>query len=1236
MGQRRILVIASQCEALRHLDFLPQVAQDLYGVMTDPDRGGCVPAVAEQGLLVDPTTSDARKAIKDAFRRASVDGATLLFAWIGHGEFTGNDFYLLPRDAELPPDSDSAIHLVHLIKEQHARSGGIDGLAVLLDTCYSGVAAHDATRAWVGELGGTLRFDLLSAAADRPAADGCFSRSLTGLLKEGVASEPSEFLGCAHVRPLIEDRCPNQVPQNPSYNADHQADRGLFLARNVARAPREEPWARTYLADQIERLTFAYQVTPALAELVRLSNAHRCVAVVGDAGTGKSGLAAALAWPRITAGIVPGDFVHALSLITEASSPTGLARELSKQLRKSLGADFEVAIEKFKRETPLDERERITPLIAEVLEPLAHLDPFRPVRFVIDGLDRLAVGMREGVDEFLDLLASHEALAHARLVVTCRPETRIPEPAEEFRLGPTPDAHLQDYLARRQARDVAREPIVAKARGNWLVARLLADFVADEPEADLARLPSDLKEVYDEMLDRALGAEADAARPVLDLLAAGGAGPVLPLALLASALDQLGSPAKPARIRDLLVRLRGLVVRSAAGTDDEHVGLFHQTLVEHIAFRDDGAAAMAAAHRAMVQALASLAPPGQGNPKDPLQRYAAAKEAEHLWALGELDEIMDSLVNRESNSPAMNIQRWRAWTGRLAEEIGADNPYTLLAKAKTAWWSGEAQDNRDVIAELRAALPVFEKEIGPDHAAILMMRATIAQSVGASGDLAGAAAAFAELLPAYERAFGANHPQTLALQANGLRFLGESGRFAEACAGYEALVPKMEEVYGAEDETTLTARMNLATFRIHAVGVREALRDLAALLPLMERVLGPDHSKTLTARNNYVTLTGQAGDYREALRLFDDLLPRLETAFGPDHPTTLIARNVAAITTGQSGDHAGGVAGLQASLPRLEAVVGPDHPEVVSGQSQLAIMRGRLGQVDAALQTLEALLPRLDRVLGAAHVATLVARESAARFTGQLGRYRNAQEKFAVLVPQVEAALGPAHPLTLTAKNGAAFVLGRAGHHAEAIASLAPVLDTMEQVLGKDHAETLTARSHLAYFTGMSTGAQAGERVYEALLPDLDRALGPRHPTTLIARSGHAEAVGRAGGFDSGAALLRELVPQLDQVLGADHEHTRTARHNLALFLGLSGSLAEAIGMYKGTLEKCDEETLRGDASTVTARANHALFVDRSGDAVRAVELYRAVLPDAARVLGEDDPNTRGMRKRLAEMGAAP
>src|SRR5262249_32857939 len=138
MGERRILVIGSQCEALGdacRLRFLPQAAQDLYAVMTDPGRGACVSALEGSGLLIDPTVESAKRAINSAYLRAARDEATLFISYIGHGEKIEEDFYLLPQDAKTNPlSSDTAVHFVNLIKEaQRSAPGQVDGLGVLVD-----------------------------------------------------------------------------------------------------------------------------------------------------------------------------------------------------------------------------------------------------------------------------------------------------------------------------------------------------------------------------------------------------------------------------------------------------------------------------------------------------------------------------------------------------------------------------------------------------------------------------------------------------------------------------------------------------------------------------------------------------------------------------------------------------------------------------------------------------------------------------------------------------------------------------------------------------------------------------------------------------------------------------------------------------------------------------------------------------------------------------------------------
>ena len=566
MGQRRILVIGSQCGALGHLAFLPGAAHALHAVMTDPERGACISALPGDGLLIDPSVQEAKDAIKAAYRSAAKDEATLFIAYVGHGERAGDDFYLLPRDAENPPDSETAVHLTKVIKEAHDKAAGrVDGLGVLVDACYSGVAGFGAAQSWVRDLKGTLRFEMLTAAeADLPAWDGCFTRTLANILHQGVSEIPSEHLHCAHLRPLVERSCPHQVPQHPAYNPDET----LWLARNAARNP--EPWSQTPLADEIQQLTLSYQATPALADLVARSLTAHCVAVVGEAGTGKSALAAALAWPCVADAMVPARFIHAIALLTEATTPHGLARTLTDQLGRSLPG-FSDAQSTFARETPYAEQQRLGTLEKQLIGPLQRLEPTAEVRLVVDALDRLATGARGSVMDALDRLGE---IPWVRLVVSARPDTPLPRTASIYPLALAPNDKVRQYLIRREVPASRQDEVVQAARGSWLVARVLADLLCEHPESTISTGLLALGDAYDELLARSGATDDAGAEKVLVILAAAGAGPLLPLQLLCAASERLGGPSTPALVRDQLVRLRGLAVRAAAGTTEEHTGLF--------------------------------------------------------------------------------------------------------------------------------------------------------------------------------------------------------------------------------------------------------------------------------------------------------------------------------------------------------------------------------------------------------------------------------------------------------------------------------------------------------------------------------------------------------------------------------------------------------------------------------------------------------------------------------------
>jgi hypothetical protein len=103
MGERRVLVIGSQCKALGDLLFLPKAAEELYAVLTDPGRGACKSALEQSGLLINPTVKDAKDASKSAYRRAAKDEATLFIAFMGHGASPEKslDLFLMPSDAKI-------------------------------------------------------------------------------------------------------------------------------------------------------------------------------------------------------------------------------------------------------------------------------------------------------------------------------------------------------------------------------------------------------------------------------------------------------------------------------------------------------------------------------------------------------------------------------------------------------------------------------------------------------------------------------------------------------------------------------------------------------------------------------------------------------------------------------------------------------------------------------------------------------------------------------------------------------------------------------------------------------------------------------------------------------------------------------------------------------------------------------------------------------------------------------
>jgi hypothetical protein len=311
---------------------------------------------------------------------------------------------------------------------------------------------------------------------------------------------------------------------------------------------------------------------------------------------------------------------------------------------------------------------------------------------------------------------------------------------------------------------------------------------------------------------------------------------------------------------------------------------------------------------------------------------------------------------------------------------GAEDPYTLTARASLASWTGWAGDAAGARDQYTALVPVRERVSGAEHPETLTARANLAQWTGRAGDAAGARDQFAAMVPIRERVIGAEHPDTLAARANLASWTGQAGDTAGARDQFAALMPIRERVSGAEQPETLTARGNLARWTGQAGDGAGARDQFAALVPVFERVLGAEHPHTLTTRGNLASWTGQAGDAAGARDQYTALVPIRERVSGAEHPDTLTTRANLASWTGQAGDAAGARDQYTALVPIRERVIGAEHPDTLITRGQLASWTGRAGDAAGARDQYAALVPVLERVIGAEHPYTLTARANLARW----------------------------------------------------------------------------------------------------------------------------------------------------------------------------------------------------------------------------------------------------------------
>ncbi|MGW4133772.1 FHA domain-containing protein [Amycolatopsis japonica] len=958
------MVVASQCDSLNLLSFLPDAGHQVSTALLDPEIGGCVPALEDgRGLLVDPTMVELDDALVEAFERASEDEATLFLSLVGHGEYADDDFYFLTKDTGLPVDSRRSFLFAQRIKELLGRYSMLDGLVILLDTCHAGIGARQAGQRWlriVGEAG--KRFDLLTASDDRVAANGCFSRSLVSVLRTGHA-EFGERVRCADLKRVITGLCPAQTAVHLGFDGTREvaeADQGLWLALNSSPAWRRSPLAGNPAAPRIERLTAAYQPNPKLGMTVgHLLTGARLVAITGEAGSGKSTMLAALARPSVAGSYVPPDFLHAVLFANPGDTAERLASELARQLRRTVPgfAEAEQA-----HHAGLDDagRSGASAFDLALLGPLRTLAPQwtgAPVRIAIDGLDDLDPDVRRRSHAVLRDLSREPTLEWVKTVVATRKPDRL-RSAFEIRLDRMDGV---EGLSRELEYVYADDPVPGHDTGSPTSPRVTpATLIIDVPgrppahhelsfglttlgrsrnaavrlgDSRVSRLHCKIRwdgtDAWLTDLDSANGTFVNGQRVPSARLAHGdmlrlGDSTVTFISVAQEDADVeqgTGAVASPRPGHAVLLELLGL----AASRGPIPISIL------------TAASAAAGGPDRRVRVRDFLAGLGY-----PVSRTRAGLDDETVLWTGEPPVL-------SPDAAARLRARLAAATSEVPLVAGDDEPtleqsYAAANEAEHFWLAGLHEDAFAALERRASHIPVENRErwaawanraareLGDTDRITLRCKARHATWTGKAGDAAGALARFEELLPIATAALSSGDEEVLSIRHNIGYLLMDLGRFEESRAAFEALV---------RDAT-------------HA--------------------LGADHRETLHARHLLAVATGKTGNGEESLRLSRELLPQAKQALGDDEIVSHVRHNIA-FWSAEIEHPPPVVSDYRRLLAEATGRLNERHPDVLDLRFGLALALAKAGQVTEALSTWTLLLGDSVEVRGERHGETRKIRE---------------------------------------------------------------------------------------------------------------------------------------------------------------------------------------------------------------------------------------------------------------------
>jgi hypothetical protein len=941
MPEREALVVTCVNPSFGALPFLPDLGREVFGMLTNSDHGNCctVNSTLKENLTRDEFEAEFLK----AFRGAADRRRDLIFYYLGHGHHIRNTdkFYLVCVDSA---GVEKLANLADLVARAYSIASHTAGVTVVLDTCFSGGIAAEV----VGELVNRISFGCMAAVAEGSAYNGCFSRSLIQIVTAGLDNVADETLGCERLQGGIRDLCPTQ--SEPVVSNVVRRGSVPYVARNV-RAP-----VKGELGIRGMPLPAEFQPTAVLEKIARASNQKDVVHVIGPRGTGKTALARALAEPGGITGFVPKGFVQAIAFLDSSVTPGNLAEQLGRQLRLS-SPEFAACRRAFENDAAITERERraLPPLRRHVVEPARCLPASASLRIVLSGIHRL----RESVtgQAILRSLGDLAGIRGIRLVIFSEDKEGLPGAGPHvIQLGWADPDDLLAYLKARGVDEARQQVILEKSGRNWEMAAQLVEIGSEDP----TELPSVLPGVYEAMLD---DVHLDRTGwTILGILAAAGSGAVLPFSVLAAALHCLEDSADAAAVRGLLGDA-GRLVGPEPGADA--LGLSFPDMAEEVLqecaerIRLD----RSAFDRALSCAVAALVPKGVVAPRDPLFRYAWAREPEHLWNQERYGDLISSLHWRESPYTAEQLKRWQGWEARLREKSETRAAETLFAGCEVARLSLDlllrtAKPGREELAQARAA---YRRAVAALAGAYGLSRreclVAVLDWVTLECNSHENALRVSKGVLRRMSGWSADDPDRLSAEYAVIlqsRYLLKPGHGPALLEQAAKLLERIEANLGIDSRLAMELKGIIASL----VARESPVQGVAAYTDLLQRqlaLLGSDSEDVLTTKHALVFYKRRAGLGPSAYDLAQTLVDDQVRYFGGQYPDTLATRLMVADLGGftRMVPVADTRARMETLLRDAEEVLEPDHELRMNIRTRLAFWTAKSGDRESALALTE-------------------------------------------------------------------------------------------------------------------------------------------------------------------------------------------------------------------------------------------------------------------------------------------